>query len=166
MMEKRLIHTLWVVSILTIIPVVSCTRALKEQTFQTPQAQTNLLIAGDASEFKDMLRHTIIQTYRTKANIRVVNIDKLSQISPQDYDAILIIDTCLAWTRFNPSVRSFLERPAAKERVVWFMTVDDTEEHYQHHGVDAITAASVTTHQQEVATRLTRQLDAILSKQE
>lgn len=166
MMKKRLSHTQLVVSILLIIAVMSCTRALKEQTFQTPQAQTNLLIAGDASEYKDLLRRSIIQNYQTRANIRVVNIDKLSQLSPEDYDAILIIDTCLAWTRFNPSVRSFLERPAVKARVVWFMTVDDTEERYHHHGVDAITAASVTANQQEVATRLTRQLDEILSKQE
>ncbi len=141
----------------------SCTRSLKEQTLHNPQAQVNLLIAGDASEYKDALRQAIIQDYQPRANIRVVNIDKLNKIAPEAYDAVLIIDTCLAWTRFNPTVLSFLDRPEVKERVVWFMTVDDTEERYQHNGVDAITAASVTENTLEVADKLRRQLDTILS---
>ena len=43
------------------------------------------------------------------------------------------------------------------------MIVDDTDENYEHGGVDAITAASVTTNRERVVARLTQQIDSILS---
>lgn len=149
--------------ILLICTATACTRSLKEQEFKNPQARIDLLIAGNASPYKDAIREAVIQKYRRQANIRVINIDKLGKIVPSHYQAILIMDTCHAWTRFNQTVKAFLDRPAAKGRVVWFMTVDDTDEVYQHAGVDAITAASVVTNQERVVARLTRQIDAILS---
>lgn len=149
--------------VLVIIMTSACTHPLTEQVFKSPQAEFDLLIAGDASDYKDVLRGAIVQRYQTGTNIRVINIETLGKISPEDFDAILIMNTCLAWTRFNPTVLSFLKQTTAKDRVVWFMTVDDTEERYQHNGVDAITAASVLENQQGVITRLTQQIDAILS---
>jgi hypothetical protein len=161
-MTIRPIAVALLLSIAWLFASMACTRSLKEQTIKTPQAQVNLLIAGDASEYKDVIRDALIQHYRARANIRVINIDTLGTIAPEAYHAILIMDTCLAWTHFNPTVRSFLERPAVNERVVWFMTVDDTEAVYDHSGVDAITAASVTANQHGVVKRLTQKIDEIL----
>ena len=149
-------------AIMLIFAAMACTRQLKEQEFRNPQARIDLLIAGNTSSYKDALRNAIIRKYRGRANIRVVNLDKLGKITAGDYQAILIMDTCHAWTHFNQTVKSFLDRPAAKGRVVWFMTVDDTEEIYRHAGVDAITAASVLTNQESVVARLSRQIDTIL----
>lgn len=151
--------------VLFFVCVASCGRHLKEQVWTNPDAKLNLLIAADASEYKDALRETIIGNYRDKANIRVVNINALPDIPHEDFDAILIMDTCMAWTYFNPTVMAFLEQPNVQKRVVWFMTVDDTDVDYQHQGVDAITAASITANQESVLAHLSQQLDAILLKQ-
>lgn len=144
------------------LSIVGCTLPLKEQSFKTPQAQLKLLISGDASPYKDTLRSAIVENYRERANIQVTNIDRLGDISPDDFDAILIINTCLAWTHLNPTILSFMEKPAAAARVVWFMTVDDIDARYHHGGVDAITAASVVENQQGVTRRLIQEIDAIV----
>ena len=151
------------VTLLLLFATLACTHSLKEETFTAPQAQMELLIAGDASEYKDLLRSAIIDNYRERANIRVVNIDKLGQAATEDFHVILIIDTCLAWTRFNPTVLAFIEKPQVKDKVVWFMTVDDTDERYQHNGIDAITAASAVENRPQVTKQLIRRIDAILS---
>lgn len=162
-MKRRHRFTVITFMFMVLLSTLGCTRSLKEQTLNTPQAQVDLLIAGDASEYKDQLRSTIINNYRNHANIRVVNIDKLSQTASEDFHAILIINTCLAWTRFNPNVLAFIEKPDVKEKVVWFMTVDDTDEQYHHNGIDAMTAASSVENQQKVSEQLIGKIDAILS---
>lgn len=164
-MKRHHCGTVITILLVALFSTLACTHSLKEQALTTHQAQMDLLIAGDASEYKDMLRSAIINNYRDRANIRVVNIDKLGQTDAENFDAFLIINTCLAWTRFNPNVLAFIEKPGVKEKVVWFMTVDDTDEQYQHHGVDAITAASSVENHQEVSDQLIRKIDAILSGQ-
>lgn len=164
------LKTLLRLSIVTLLFIVlltttACTipMALEEQTFTNPKSEVNILIAGDASEYKDALRSEIVQHYREKANIRVVNIHTLGEMPADDYQAILIIDTCLAWTRFNPTVLAFLKKPEIQSRVVWFMTANDTEEVYSHNGVDAITAASELENKQRVAMQLIHKIDAVIS---
>ena len=92
-----------------LVVITACTRNLKEAKFVQPNITTNLLIAGDASEFKDGIRNAIIKRYQDTCNIDIVNIDRLPETNSADYDAVLIMDTCLAWSHFNKSVKEFLD---------------------------------------------------------
>jgi hypothetical protein len=139
-----------------------CTRNLQEERYTTAAARVEILIAGDASEFKDALRQRLIDHYRPFSNIDVVNIDKLRTVAIDDYHVVVIIDTCLAWSRFNPSTKTFLDRTAERRKVVLLMTVDDTDWSFEYQGVDAMTAASVMANEDQVFERLRNAVDRIL----
>jgi kynureninase len=143
--------------------MVSCTRNLKETRLEQPGAGTSLLIAGDASEFKDAIRMAIIDRYRATCNIDIINIDKLPKINGSQYDAVLIMDTCLAWSNFNPSVKAFLDK-SQNRNVVFFMTADDPDWTFTYNGVDAITSASEKENQAIMIRRLTAAITEILER--
>ncbi len=141
--------------------IEACTRHLKETRLVQPGARTSLLIAGDASEFKDSIRMAIIDRYRATCNIDIINIDKLPQTRGDLYDAILIMDTCLAWSNFNPSVKAFLGK-SQHQNVVLFMTADTTDWTFTYKGVDAMTSASEKENQDIMIRRLIAAIDDIL----
>ncbi|MDH3556654.1 MAG: hypothetical protein OEU80_12220 [Deltaproteobacteria bacterium] len=153
------------ISILAIVALAflaSCTRNVKETQLTTENAKFNLLIAGDSSDFKDGIRDRIIARYRNNGNIDVVNIDKLENIKPEDYDVILIMDTCIGCEDFNWSMKSFLDRLEDYDNVVLLMTTGYSHYEYSYGGVDAITAASRIADEEEIFTRLSEEIDRII----
>ena len=153
------------ISILAIVALAflaSCTRNVKETQFTTENAKFNLLVAGDSSDFKDRVRNRIIARYRKNGNIDVVNINNLKDIRPEDYDVILIMDTCIGCEDFNWSMKSFLDRLEDNNNVVLLMTTGYSHYEYSYGGVDAITAASRIADEEEIFTRLSEEIDRII----
>jgi len=142
--------------------LTSCTRNVKETQFTTENAKFNLLVAGDSSDFKDRVRNRIIARYRKNGNIDVVNINNLKDIRPEDYDVILIMDTCIGCEDFNWSMKSFLDRLEDNNNVVLLMTTGYSHYEYSYGGVDAITAASRIADEEEIFTRLSEEIDRII----
>jgi hypothetical protein len=150
-------------AIVALVFLVSCTRNVKEAQLTTENAKFNLIIAGDSSDFKDGIRNRIIARYSNHGNIDVVNIDKLENIRPEDYDVILIMDTCIGCEDFNWSMKSFLDRLEDNKNVVLLMTTGYAHYDYSYGGVDAITAASRTANEEEIFTRLSEEIDKIIA---
>jgi predicted nicotinamide N-methyase len=142
--------------------LVSCTRNVKETQLTTENAKFNLIIAGDSSDFKDKIRNKIIARYSNSGNIDVVNIDKLEDVRPEDYDVILIMDTCIGCEDFNWSMKSFLDRLEDNNNVVLLMTTGYADYEYSYGDVDAITAASRIADEEEIFTRLSEEIDRII----
>ena len=92
----------------------------------------------------------------------MVNIDKLENIKPEDYDVILIMDTCIGCEDFNWSMKSFLDRLEDYDNVVLLMTTGYSHYEYSYGGVDAITAASRIADEEEIFTRLSEEIDRII----
>lgn len=154
---------LMVISVLLMLAgLQACARSVPEVRHVAVNARFTLLIASDASEFKDAVRGRVLDHYKIYSNVEVVNIGSLKTRQTDDFDAVLIIDTCLGWSRFNPSMKAFLDGAQDPERVVVFMTVDDTEWDFTYQGVDAITAASHMEDEARVAADLIQKLDNIL----
>lgn len=148
--------------VLMLANLLACARSVPEVRHVVVNAEFTLLIASDASEFKDAVRSRVFDYYRTSSNVEVVNIGRLKTLRADDFDAVLILDTCLGWSRFNPSMKSFLDSAGDPERVVLVLTVDDTDWDFTYQGVDAITAASRMEDESRLAENLIRQLDSIL----
>ena len=145
-----------------LVSLQACARSVPEVRHVAVNARFSLLIASDASVFKDAVRGRVFDHYKPSGNVEVVNIGSLKARTAQDFDAVLIIDTCLGWSRFNPSMKAFLDGAQDPARVVLFMTVDDTEWDFTYQGVDAITAASNVEDEARVAATLIQKLDHIL----
>lgn len=151
-----------ILTVLLMVSLQACARSVPEVRHVAVNAQFSLLIASDASEFKDAVRGRVFDHYKTNSNVEVVNVARLKTIQADDFDAVLIIDTCMGWSRFNPSMRAFLDGATDFDHVVLFMTVDDTEWEFSYQGVDAITAASRLEDESRVAQGLILELDKIL----
>jgi hypothetical protein len=151
-----------IIIVLMLANLLACARRVPEVRHVVVNAEFTLLIASDASQFKDAVRSRVFDHYKTFSNVEVVNIARLKTLRADDFDAVLIIDTCLGWSHFNPSMKAFLDRAGDPERVVLVMTVDDTDWDFTYQGVDAITAASRMEDESRLAENLIRQLDSIL----
>ena len=75
---------------------------------------------------------------------------------------VLIIDTTLAWSGFNPSLNTFLEDNEHKDNVIVFMTAADPDWTYSYKGVDAITSASVMENEEGKLDEIVQRIDHLL----
>ena len=156
------------ISVLAVVAVAflaSCTRHVKETQFTTENAQFNLIIAGDSSDFKDEILNKIIARYSKSGNIVVINLDKLEGVRPEDYDVILIMDTCIGCEDFNWAMKRFLDRLEDNNNVVLLMTTGYADYEYSYGGVDAITAASRIADEEEIFTKISEEIDRITARE-
>ncbi len=152
-----------VCAVLVGVVTTSCSGKVAHTSYVSDQAGVTILIAGDASEFKDGIRNRIIAAYRSAATIRVVNVGDLNKADVGSVDAVVIMDTCLARTGLNPSMKSFMKQAENRKKTVLFMTAGDPDWTYRYQEVDAITSASDLEQQEQVFTRIAAELDRILS---
>lgn len=143
---------------------VSCTHKLDEIRIVPQAHEFTMLIAGDASAFKDGVRDKIIQKYGAFCEIHVVNIEDLPRLDAKPYDVVVIMDTCLAWSGFNSSLKSFLDKDANRVKTVLSMTAGNPDWQFQYKGVDAITSASVLTNQERFFSRIDLGIQQVLNQ--
>jgi hypothetical protein len=146
-----------------LVVMAACTQSIKETRLTTTDPQFNMLIAGDASAFKDTLRARIIGHYQGQSDIDVINIKKLKQVRLSDYDVVLIMDTTLAWTGFNPSLKAFLKNLPDTHKVVLFMTAGDPDWDFSFQDLDAITSASNIENEAAVFNEIVTHIDRIVA---
>lgn len=150
-------------AVLCMFVISSCSHKLDEIRVVPQGHKYSMLIAGDSSEFKDSVRDKIIEKYRGECAIHVVNINALSKEDAQSYDVVLIMDTCMAWSGFNPALKSFLNHDENLGKTVLSMTAGDPDWQYSYKGVDAITSASVIDNQDRFFSRIDDQIQRILN---
>jgi len=143
---------------------LSCSKQIPEQRFVIENAKYDLLITGVTSEFKADIISRIVDRYKDQGNVDLVYLDKLDQLQCDDYDAILIIDSVQAWSLWNFSLKSFLEKTENCNNVVLLYTAGDPDWEYQYHELDAITSASQVEDQDRVFDELTYAIDVLVSK--
>lgn len=142
--------------------LASCSHHLKEIRLVPQITEHRLLIAGDSSEFKDSVRDKIIETYKSNTEITVINIKDLPKVDAAPYDAVLIMDTCMAWSGFNPSLKSFLDKDENRAKTVLSMTAADPGWKYSFKDVDAITSASRVENMEAFYSRINDGLQKIM----
>lgn len=140
----------------------SCAKKIPEQQFAAQDPQYELLITGMTSEFKADIILRIIDRYKDRGNVNLVNLNKLDRLQCDDYDAILVMDSVRAWSLFNFSLKSFLEKTEDCDNVVLLYTAGDPDWKYQYHEIDAITSASQVEDQDRVFNELTYAIDLLV----
>jgi hypothetical protein len=152
------------VIILVLMFTLSCSKQIPDRQFTTENSKYDLLITGVTSEFKADIISRIVDRYKDQGNVNLVNMDKLDQLQCDDYDAILVIDSVQAWSYWNFSLNSFLEKAENCKNIVLLYTAGDPDWKYQYHELDAITSASQVEDQDRVFNELTYEIDVLISK--
>lgn len=125
-------------------------------------APRKILIATQASDFKVAVVAAVIDAFRgDPVYIRVIGFDELLHIPFDPYDAVLVLNTCKAWS-VDYRVARLLRRPGDHDRLVLLTTADDPDWEADAGAVDAMTAASATAEPAATARILVEKLRARL----
>jgi hypothetical protein len=111
---------------------------------QEPVPSRQVLIATESSHFKDAVVTRITQALRADGHrVTVIALERLAATPLQDYQAIVLVNTCRAW-RPGREVRDVLRRArdADKKKFMVVTTANSETCDLGVSGVDAVSAAS------------------------
>jgi hypothetical protein len=126
----------------------------------TSDMPSKLLIATQGSDFKNTVTQGVVDYYRSDSVfIKVIDVTALSEIVPDNYDAILVLHT---WEYEKPpnAVNSFIEKTKnSKDKIVIVTTSGPGTSKMQ--GVDAITGESILADAPVLTARIIDQLSLL-----
>ncbi len=154
---------LYVCIFVSLICLCSCTDKFKSFVGIKTIPTHKILIAGAKTDFKESLKEKIIERYKEKCTTHVLEFDKLKTIDLSSYDAILMMDSCLEWTNYEPVFRPYLNMVHNREKVVLFITASDTSSQFSYKDIDAITAASYIENEEMALKRISEKIDRLLT---
>lgn len=141
-MKFRLLTGCWIGCLLIILSGCTMKAVDTAYTGDPITAGKRVLIASQNSKFKQALVSEIIDTLQTNAYfIRVIDVKKLKVESATDYNAIVILNRCIAG-RPDPRVETFIDNAFPKHRIIVLTTGRLESWKPEAKGVDAITSAS------------------------
>jgi len=126
-----------------------------------PSMQPRILIVSRSSDFK----HAILAYLELSLNdeldrsgslyVRFIGIDHLPVEQSEDYDAVVILNTCIA-SGLDPKVKRFLERETDHDKFIVLTTSGDGDylPDPAKYGVEAISSASTKARVQPVVSRI------------
>jgi hypothetical protein len=140
-MQKRRLFLVAVIS--AAIASSGCAvRAVKSTETGDPKAEKRVLIATQRSEFKEAVVSRVVEELeRDLCYVKVIDLKRLEGEPAGSYDAVVVVDTCKAW---SPSRRAsrFVKQFPDKERLLLLTTAGGEGWKHGALGVDAITSAS------------------------
>ncbi|MEZ4721148.1 MAG: hypothetical protein R2813_04645 [Flavobacteriales bacterium] len=123
-------------------------------------APQSLLIAYQGSNYKNNLTAKLCTHYSTSdVVIKGIDVDKLPEIDPDEWTAILILHTWEVW-RAPEVVAAFHLRTIGANNIVYFTTSGDGSYHFED--VDAVTSASLIEDLEKDAQNAIIHLEAII----
>ncbi len=103
-----------------------------------------ILLAARSSEFKVALVERLSAMMASEGiRLKIVGVEDLKTVQSEQYDAVLVISTCLAWG-FDDEVRSFIERHPSHDNMIFVTTsaAGDWMPEKEALSYDAISSAS------------------------
>ncbi len=125
-------------------------------------APKKVLVAARQSEFKSDLVEALVKSYRSRAEMMVVDIKKLGDFDAANFDALVVLGERKGWLMFSGRERRFLRHLKEKNKLVMVMTAADPDWKWDRKDVDVVTGASKTDKLEPLLTEITKRLDAIL----
>lgn len=119
---------------------------ISDTTFGNTAAATKVLVVSKESDYKKKVAHAVADSLGSNSvGVIVGGVRKLKEINPNDYKAIVIINTCLSW-QIDNKVQSFFRKHTGYFQVVLITTTADPDgcgrgKHVPDY-IDAISSAS------------------------
>lgn len=158
-MNIRKTHLLLIALSCTVL-FLFCSSTIKERIIKSSENNQKLLIACVNTDYKNALLKPLVERYKSKYNIEIVNLEKLEVVEPAQYSVILIMDSTRIFTLFNRQIRNFIDRVKNHKKVIIFLTAGRAWE-FKIKNVDAITSASSKESQQDSLKKITEKIDKI-----
>jgi len=129
-------------SLVILVLLFGCKKGLEQKNIG--ESSNKILIAGVKSDFKEKVMKQLFDKFSDDYSFEIRPLKVLRSINYSDYSKILVIDSCEAWMKFNPTVSNHLSKLSEddKKKLILFITAGDPEWQFSSNGVDAITSAS------------------------
>ncbi|MBF0103031.1 MAG: hypothetical protein HQK77_19205 [Desulfobacterales bacterium] len=122
-----------------------------------------ILLAAEASAFKDTLATNIACALKNRAYIKMVDVNEVSNESSENYHVIILINTCVAF-HIDRQVSDYLEKITRKDNVILITTAGDADWNAKISDVDAITSASTMDKVDPLTDHILDKIDQLLKK--
>jgi hypothetical protein len=131
--------------VLVVVGLAFCgcaVRAVKTTEAGDPWAGNKVLIATQRSEFKEAVVSRVVEDLRADlCYVKVIDLKALKDEPATEYDAVVVVNTCKAWSLTRGASR-FVKNFEDKEKVVLLTTAGGGDWMPKSAGVDSITSAS------------------------
>ncbi len=134
-----------------------------EQSYTNKNAQYDFLFASDFTEFKNSITQKLVDKYKDRANIYVINTGNLSNRNADDYDVIVIMDTCRNNLPTEPSLNSFFSSADNKNKIILYVSANSGSCNADFPDIDAITTASKVQNGDSVFDEISGKIDLIIA---
>jgi hypothetical protein len=137
---------------------------IRPSEINAPTAGKNVLVASRKSEFKDAVVARIGEAFRNKpVHIKFIGLDDLDKEDAGRYDALVLMDTCIAWG-LDRKVDAFLGRNKDAHNIIVLTTSGDGKWVPKKDGrsFDAIASASEKASVAKIADSIVAKVEALL----
>lgn len=127
----------------------------------SPNLEKKLLLATQGSEFKNTVTQAIVDYYKSDSVfIKIIDVSALKEISPADYDAIMVMHT---WEYEKPptAVTTFIERTSSSQHNIVVVTTSGPGTSKMEE-VDAITGESILDDAPQIVDNIIYRLNPLL----
>lgn len=151
---------------ISIIAVSGCTlRTVKVIERNDKDSRKRVLVATQQSRFKEAVVSRVVEILEKDAcYIKVIALKDLGSESTENYEAIIVVNTCRAW-RLNGHARKFLKNVQEKGKIILVTTAKNENWRPKAVAVDAITSASEMTKVDAIAETIIHKVRTFRAKE-
>lgn len=139
-------------------------RDIQPYEMNMPTQPKKILVASRSTEFKDAVIEKIKESFQGKrVYLKFIGIEKLKDENGGDYDAVVILNTCMNWT-MDRHVESFLNRHPYQGNMIILTTSGDGDWLPSMKGrtFDAVSSASQMDRADEIVKRILERVQQLL----
>jgi hypothetical protein len=152
--------------VLVVLALAFCgcaVRAVRTTEWGDLNAERRVLIATQTSEFKEAVVARIVEGLKEDLYyVKVIDLKALKGEPATEYDAIVVVNTCKAWSMSRGASR-FVKNFEEREKVVLLTTAGGGDWMPKLGGLDAITSASKSNKVEPLANEIVGKVQKILN---
>ena len=134
---------------------------VESRSVNEDSTQSAVLIVSQGSEFKNAIVDNLFDELGSDGHyVRLTDATRIAQISPNDWDVILIMHTMEIWQP-QKDVAAFLEKNYNKEKMIVFATSGSGE--IKMDNIDGITGCSILEEAEQRSAELLKAINTVLS---
>ncbi|MBI9074893.1 MAG: hypothetical protein JEZ02_05715 [Desulfatibacillum sp.] len=159
----RFVRSALVLAVIVLLTYGCGPKSVSPVQFGSPAASDRVLIATEDSEFKNAILDDVVEAFFGQdVFIQVTDLQSLENIRPEDYRAIVLINTCIAW-KVEPEIAAFLKKVNEPERVLVLTTTGDPDLTILAPDVDSVTSASQMEKVDQVSRKIIDKVARVLA---
>ena len=135
---------------------------IQPKPINSGEGSSSILIVTRPSEFKARVVDKLVNRYRNRATLTLIDLKDLDSIQTSDYDALVVMGARMGFLLLSAKERRFLRRLEEPKKLILVMTAAANDWEWDRDDIDVITCASNFRNVQPLYREVIERLDKIL----